>query len=123
MGWNPPLHRKAWHRLKGWHWATFDRDPPPARVTLERITTYQVEHYSYIAPLGENIPISVKPLPLDDSVPREDKIKWTVKRLQNHRSGGPSGMRSDHLKLWLASAKRKEREKEVAKRSTQWRIR
>ena len=37
-------------------------------------------------------------------VPTEDKIKGTVKHLCNQGSGGMSGMRSEHLKRWLASA-------------------
>ena len=47
---------------------------------------------------------------MDDSVPTEYNIEWAVKRLINHRSGGNSGMRPEHLKGWLAVAKRKERE-------------
>ena len=43
-------------------------------------------------------------------VPLEDKIKWAVKRLKNHRSWRPSGIQAEHLKGWLAAAKRKERE-------------
>ena len=47
---------------------------------------------------------------MDDLVLTEDDIEWAVKRLRNHRYGGPSGMRSEHLKGWLAAAKKKERE-------------
>ena len=35
---DPPLHREAWQRIKGWYKAVVDRSPPPAQVTLERIT-------------------------------------------------------------------------------------
>ena len=45
---------------------------------------------------------------MDDSVPTEDEIDWMVTRLHNHRSGGPSGMRDDHLKGGLAAARKKE---------------
>ena len=38
----------------------------------------------------------------------EDDIKWAVKWLQNHRSEGPSGIRADHLKGWLAEARKEE---------------
>ena len=37
--------------------------------------------------------MSVNPVPVDDSVPRKDKIEGTVKHLQRNRSGGASGMR------------------------------
>ena len=91
LGSDPPLHREAWHRIKGWYQDSVDRDPPLTQVTLKRITAEQVELYSYAPPLGENIPISVEPFPVDDLVPMEDEIKWAVKRLRNHRSGGAFG--------------------------------
>ena len=47
---------------------------------------------------------------MDDSVPTEENIEWAVTRLQNHRSGGPSGLRADHQKRWLAEGRNKERE-------------
>ena len=102
---DPPLHREAWHRIKGWYKAVADRAPPPARVTVNQILAEQVELYSYVPPPGTNIPISVEPFPVDDSVPTEDKIKWEVKCLHNHRSGGPTGMRAKHLKRWLAATR------------------
>ena len=105
----PPLHREDWHRMKGWYRVAVDRAPPPARITLERITAERVDLYSYVPPPGENTPVSIEPFPVYDSLPTEDNIEWVVKRLQNNRSGGPSGMRAEHLKVWLAEARKKER--------------
>ena len=51
---------------------------------------------------------------MDDLVPTEDKIEWAAKLLCNHRSVGPLGMRADHLKGWLAAARKKEKEEAVA---------
>ena len=70
----------------------------------------RVDLYRYVPPLGANIPISVEPFLVENSVPTEDKIEWEVKRLKNHRSGGPSGMRVEHLKGWLAASRNKEKE-------------
>ena len=56
------------------------------------------------------IPISVKPVPVDDSVPMEDKIKEAAKHLRTNRSGGASGIRDEHLKGWIAASKRKKQE-------------
>ena len=36
----------------------------------------------------------------------EDDITDAVKKLRRNRSGGPSGMRSEHLKGWLAASYR-----------------
>ena len=38
MGAERPLIQEAWRRIQGWYKAAVDRAPPPARVTLERIT-------------------------------------------------------------------------------------
>ena len=51
------------------------------------------------------------PFVVDDSVPMEDEIEWAVTQLRNHRSGGPSGMRAEHLKRWLVTARNSEKEK------------
>ena len=108
LGSDSLLHREAWHQLKGWYWYSVDHAPPPAQLTLERITAERVELYISVPPPGANIPISVKPFLVYDSVPTKDKIKWVVKRLQNHRSGVPLGMQ--------AAVNRKEREESAAEK-------
>ena len=75
VGADPPLIQEAWKWIKGWYKAAVDCAPPPARVTLDRITVERVTLYIYVTPPGENIPISVKPFPVDDSVPEEDDIE------------------------------------------------
>ena len=67
--------------MKGWYRYAFDRALPPDWVTLERITAKRVDLYSYMPPPGENIPVSVEPFPLDDSLHTEDNIEWEVTRL------------------------------------------
>ena len=42
VGADSPLIQEAWHRIQGWYKAAVDRAPPPARVTLERITAERV---------------------------------------------------------------------------------
>ena len=74
LGSYPPMHREAWHQIKECYKASVDCSPPPVRVTHEWITAERVELYSYVPPLGTNIPISVQPFPVDDSVPTEDEI-------------------------------------------------
>ena len=69
MGSDPPFHQEAWHRIKGWYRAAVNFNPPPARVTLDRIMAEQVEMYRYVLPPGIKIPISVQPFSVDDSVP------------------------------------------------------
>ena len=73
-----------------------------------------MELYRYVLPPGKNIPTSVHPFPVEDSVPTEDEIKWAVKRLCNNRSGGASRMQAEHLRRWLATAQKVEKDKETA---------
>ena len=103
---DPPNAREAWRWMKGWYKAAANRGPPPARATLERITTEQTELYRRVPPPGENIPVTVDPTHIDDSVPTEDEIEAAVKKLRHNRSGGPSRIRAEHVKGWLAAARR-----------------
>ena len=50
--------------------------------------------------------MNVKPAEIDDSVPTEDEIAEAVTKWRRNRSGGPSRIRAEHLKGWLAAAKR-----------------
>ena len=102
---DPPNARGAWRRMKGWYKAAANRGPPPAQTTLERITAEQTELYRRVPPPGENIPMTVDPTHIDDSVPTEDEVEEAVKKLRRNRSGGPSGIRAEHIKGWLAVAR------------------
>ena len=106
--------REAWHWIKGWYHSVVDLSLPLAWVSLKRITSERVDLYSYIPPPGENIPIYTNPFPVDDSVPKEDNIEWAVKRLRNHRSRGLLRMRAEHMKRWLAAARKAAKEEKGA---------
>ena len=43
----------------------------------------------------------------------EAEVEWAVKRLRNNRARGPSRMRAEDLKGWLAAARRDEKEREA----------
>ena len=40
------------------------------------------------------------------SIPEDEEISWAVRRLCLNRSGGPSGMRAEHLRQWMIAATR-----------------
>ena len=58
--------------------------------------------------------ITIESFAVEDGVPEEEEIEWAVKRLRNNRTGGPSQMRAEYLKGWLAAARREEKEREAA---------
>ena len=105
--------------MKGWYKAAAKRCPPPARATLERITAEQTELYRRVPPPGENIPVTVDPTHIDDSVPTEDEVEAAVKKLRWNRSGGPSRIRAEHVKGWLAVARRGGMAEEKGKTKTE----
>ena len=94
LGADPPKPKEDCRHLKGWYKAVVNRAPPPARATLERITVERVDLYSYVPSPGENIPVTIKMVEVDDSVSTEDKIEEAVKKLRRNRSRRPSGMRA-----------------------------
>ena len=119
LGEDPPNAKEAWRRMKGWYRAAANRGPPPARAMLERITAEQVELYSQVPSLGDNILVTVKPDEIDNSVPTEDEITEAVTKLRRNQSGGPSRIRAEHLKGWLAAAKRGGLAEEKGKEKTE----
>ena len=106
LGSDPPPPPGRLARDEGGYRDAVDCVPPPVWVTLERIMAERVDLYCYVPFMGEDIPVSVELFPLEESVPTEDKIEWVVKRLHNHRSRGPSGIQAEHIKGWLAEARK-----------------
>jgi exonuclease III len=101
---DPPDLQAAWNAMKGWYRDAGDRAPPPARSTLKKVTTERADLYRKEEPPGDPIPILVEPVEVRDDVPDEGEIADAVKRLRNNRSGGPSGIRGEHLKAWMNAA-------------------
>ena len=82
LGEDPPNAKEAWRRMKGWYRDAANRGLPPTQGTLERITAERVELYSQVPSPGGNIPVTVKPAEIDDSVPTEDEIAEVVMKLR-----------------------------------------
>ena len=81
---NPPLPLEAWMRVRGLYIVAVDHTLMPAQITLDWIMAECVKLYRSIPPppdLGENIPTSVTPSQIDDSVPTVEEVEWAVRRL------------------------------------------
>ena len=78
-----------------------DHDLPSARITLEWIMEERMELYRAVLPQGDNIPISVLPSQIDDSVPTEEDFNWAVWRIWGQQLGGPYWIHAEHLQEWL----------------------
>ena len=98
---DPPLVREAWVRMRECYRDVANRPPPPERVYLEALTEERVEIYAHNPPPRQPIPIEVAPFPVYDNIPGEEEISKAVLQLRLHRAGGPSGISSKHLRMWL----------------------
>eukprot|EP00978_Attheya_sp_CCMP212_P028132 scaffold96327_cov32-Attheya_sp.AAC.1 len=101
---DPPDLQGAWNAIKSWYREAGDRASPPSRDTLEKVTAESIALYRKEAPPGESIPILVEPVAVSDEIPEMEEIAEAVRKLRNNRAGGPSGIRGEHLKGWLAKA-------------------
>ena len=70
-----PLHKEAWHLMKNWYRATVNHALPHHWLTLKRITVEGVVLYRQLQPPEGNIPISLEPLSVKESVPTKDEIE------------------------------------------------
>ena len=92
----PPPVRESWVRMQGWYRDAADRTSTPVSVSLETLKGECAELYAYIPP------------PVDDNIPGDEEITKAVLRLRLHHAGSPSGMRAEHLRMWLRAATREE---------------
>ena len=98
----------AWARIKSWYRQAGDRPPKPAREDLNRVSSEYRDLYTKVPSPRGNIPVLVAPSNVLDDPPAPEEIAEAVRRLRRGKSPGPSGMRAEDLKQWLASAGRKE---------------
>ena len=68
------------------------------------LETLTADLYAHIPPPGRPIPIEVYRFPVYYNIPGEEDIDKAVQRLRLHCAGGPSGMRAEHLSVWLCAA-------------------
>ena len=70
------------------------------------MTVEREEIYRHVPSPADPIPMGETTFPffVDDSIPEDEEIDWSVRRLCLNCSGGSSGMRSEHLRQWLIDA-------------------
>ena len=96
----------GWNIFKAWYRHAGDRPSKPSRADLRQVTSERAALYRKADLPGDNIPVIVASFDVLDAIPLEDEIAEAVKRLRSGKAPGPSGMRTDHLKEWLAAAYR-----------------
>ena len=75
----------------------------PSREELDKVSDEYQRLYTQSDSLPEeSIPVLVGKVDIQDDLPSESEIAGAVRRLRAPRAGGPSGLTSTHLKMWLA---------------------
>ena len=85
---------------------------------IRYVPSIQGELYRKVPSPGEGIPMHVEKHTIDDSVPTEDEVEAAVKKLRRNRAEGPSGIRAENIKGWLAAARRGGKATEKGKEKT-----
>lgn len=98
----------AWNQFKGWYKHAGDRPSKPSRMDMAQVTNEFHDLYQKRTPPGEPIPILVSPFDVNDQVPDEKEIEEAVRRMRRGKAPGPSGLRAEDLKRWLANAREPE---------------
>jgi retron-type reverse transcriptase len=81
---------------------TTGRPPKPSRLDMAELEREYAALYKATPSPGEPIPIHYHGNALDDSTPDEEEIRKAVQRLKAGKAPGPSGLRIDVIKQWMA---------------------
>jgi hypothetical protein len=105
--------KEAWRCLKGWYQAASERAPAASHVSLAVQTGKCVVLYGKVPPPGENVPIHVDKVVIPDSAPSDQELREVVRELRNSRAAGATGLKAEHIKVWLRNVVREEEEGEA----------
>ena len=56
--------------------------------------------------MGQNTPVALNPLPMEDFVPADEEVAWVFDRIFRNRAGVTSRMRAEHLWYWVEATAR-----------------
>ena len=100
----PPFVKDTRHQIQGWNYMATNLPPLTNCITLDHIMVKRVDIYLRVPPTWVLHPIDTAPFTINYSIPSMDKVGWSLRHLWCHRSGGASGIRSEHLQYWLMAA-------------------
>ena len=101
---------EAWRCLKGWYRAASKRAPTASPMSLAAQTTKRVGLYRKAPSPGEPLPIHANKIVIPDGVPSDRDLWEVVRGLRNGRTAGVTGLRAEHIKVWLSDVVREEEE-------------
>ena len=98
--------QEAWKRITSWYRQESGGKYPPSRERLGRIVTERTDLYRCRIPERLRVPILVTTETVEDGILEEAVVAQAVQGLKRGSAGGPSGMRTEDLKVWLREASR-----------------
>ena len=70
---DPPFLKEAWFLMQEWYKESTNRALPPTYITISRMKVERVAMYTRVPlPPGDNFPVWIETLPVDNSVPHKD---------------------------------------------------
>jgi hypothetical protein len=96
-----------WRSRQAWYTHTSGRGLKPSRQDLNKMEVEFKAFYKLTPSPGDLIHVLVDPFEVKDYVPSEEEVEDAVLGLKSKKAPGPTGMRAEHLKEWLAAARKK----------------
>jgi hypothetical protein len=101
--------KEAWRALNGWYRLAEDQPPPTSPKTMVRQMAKHVELYARAPPMGEALPFNFPHFEISNDMPKDSEIQKVVGGLRNGQAGGATGMKAEHIKVWLDKIQREEK--------------
>ncbi len=86
-----------------------DQPPPTSPKTMVRQMAKHVELYARAPPMGEALPFNFPHFEISNDMPKDSEIQKVVGGLRNGQAGGATGMKAEHIKVWLDKIQREEK--------------
>jgi hypothetical protein len=114
--------KEAWHCIKGWYATVEDHAPKASHDMLVQQTEERIALYSRVPPPGGPLPINVQPFDICGNFTSNSEIREVVRELRNRRAAGATGLRAEHIKVWLQGVVQEEKEQSFVGPGNKWRI-
>ncbi len=86
-----------------------DQPPPACPETMVKQTAERVELYARAPPMGEAFLFNFPHFKISNDMPTDSELRKLVGGLQNGQATGATGMKAEHIKVWLDKIQSKEK--------------
>ena len=101
--------QEAWNLAKAWYKTASGKAPKPSRHDFEELHRERTALYAAAPSPGAPIPIHLEtPFVINDAPPTPDEVAEACMELKRNRACGPSGMRNEDLRRWLANYRKRD---------------